>query len=240
MTLIAALHPNECPVLLGDLLISADRPKDGAFQISRPVGLPTVGFVLPADHNRTHEIVATRQKLCIVTDNIMIGWSGPYPVAERIVLAMRDHFTPGPVTNEAVAAFFTTCEYDDLFRSRLKLVGIAISDTRAERFGFNVRPINLPCFGPRCYVAGQGAPSLIALGHGLERVVPPSPEHHRSVALAQTLLATGMLIGDELLTRQSIDVHRFGGFYEIVLPSDGGVRKVGRHNVCFLGGQFSR
>jgi hypothetical protein len=58
------------------------------------------------------------------------------------------------------------------------------------------------------------------------------------VALAQTLLATGMLIGDELLTRQSIDVHRFGGFYEIALPSDGGVRKVGDITYAFWEANF--
>jgi hypothetical protein len=228
VTLIAALIPDGHPVLLGDLLISADLPKDGALPVSGPVFLPSVGLTVPPDLGASRQIVATRQKLCLITDNLAVGWSGPYLVAQRIVRAMLDHFPSGPLTMADIDEFFTTWDYDDLYRSGLSLVGSCFNNETMSNFSHNATEVDLPLFGVS-YVGGEGSRPFIDLCQSLgpHEADAPASDNTLSRALAKTLLVHGTLLGEEILWRKSLDVHFFGGFYETVLRFEPGLRKIG-------------
>jgi hypothetical protein len=139
---------------------------------------------------------------------------------------MLDHFSPGPLNLADIEVFLTTCNYDDLYRSDLHLVGACFDDRMFYTFGFSASKWDLPLFG-KSYIAGSGLRTFLDLFGRYDPHDLPVPPNPFSVALAKSLFVAGTLVGSEIYSTQALTVHFFGGFYELMLRLQSGFTKMG-------------
>src|SRR5215813_1469482 len=96
MTTIGCLRIAGVPMLFGDLLISSPKPPTEA------ISLPAIGEIrTPADSQRDLHPVQLRQKVCIISDELMIAWAGLQRAAQSVIEGMRERFANAHVTREA-------------------------------------------------------------------------------------------------------------------------------------------
>ena len=111
MTLVARVSPFGCPLMLADILITTPQPN----RQTQAEALPSIGhFALIGDSAiDLGRVAGLAQKICVIADNLAVGWSGDYKSAERIIAAMRAYPWPDRITTDDVQDCLATTIYED-------------------------------------------------------------------------------------------------------------------------------
>jgi hypothetical protein len=232
MTLVAVLD-DKFPILFGDLLLSSPTTSN------REVHLPAHD-VWSADNAETgYSISRLSQKLCIISDHLAVGWSGPRIYAQTIVQEMRTSFKGGrSVSTGDLETFFQQIDYAD---PNVSMVGIALEKSRTpgevkvHRFGWRAQKHTSAVFN-EVRVCGYGTEHFL---RALERVDASSlsafdelPDHLKT--LGKVLLLSGTLLGEEITTRSNLSSF-YGGGFEFVSINAGKLEKIGDITYLFWG-----
>jgi hypothetical protein len=185
MTLVAAFREQGIPFLLGDFLITVQGAEAG-----------------------------TRKKICRVTPNLAVAWTGHQIAAALVVNAMHKHFAGTRATKAELERFLTTFPTTDLAPFGLHLIGWILC-TDAHCFRWNSGWPQEVFYAPHHY-AGSGGPRFISLaGEGGSR--GEVPEEHPARLVLDTVTR---LMVDELGDQKN-RAAGFGYAYEILF-ADGG------------------
>jgi hypothetical protein len=207
MTVVARLAINDYPMLIGDLLLSIEDP------LASPSPVPTaenLSVMFPAGSACVP--CGLRQKVAVVADNLVVGWSGALNTAWDVIAELKRK-----------AQLFTYETHTKHFASlsqrvwdEIGLVGVLEeSQDRVFHWGRKSREADTKLFG-RIGLLGSGLNDvekmlldIPSLPVGLERTLL-GPEQ----ALGFCLHLTGNLIQLELATRKSL-AQFYGAGYEI-------------------------
>jgi hypothetical protein len=211
MTAVARLQVNGWPLLFGDLLVSA--PAARGSQVS----LPSVDVIHHADIERgAHRL---HQKIAIVADNIVVGWSGKYSAASDVIGELRQRCEQERFSSKKVEEYLRRQR-----KSIWKEIGLAgfVLDSDANSrttFGCACQTIQSPVFGDVGYL-GTGS-DLMQTYFRQDFSVPACPQDPENLAIRA--VAYGMAAAANFLTMEqfgceSLD-NLFGGGYEIATQS---------------------
>ncbi len=177
MSLIATYWAgSECPVILGDLLLSSRISR------SKKVSLPTVGelpsSLAPADG---YHIAGIAQKVCILNPRLIVAWCGQQIVGKSVLRAMKDHFSNRHANRESIMNFLES-QFRSLTaaeRQGLAFTGLCVSavhddmETPKTLATFACPPevfrAKVNGFGD-VFVAGSGAGKFWSLLHQMDSV----------------------------------------------------------------------
>ena len=84
MTLIARLAINDFPMLVGDLLLSGPSVPDTQDDVPTTENLTAI---FPA--GSTYVPRGLRQKIAVVADNLVVGWTGRLITAQEVIAELR-------------------------------------------------------------------------------------------------------------------------------------------------------
>jgi hypothetical protein len=155
MTLIAAIRVGQCPILLGDLLISSE------IAPTRPVVLPTVG-ALPEDlvPAGTYHITGAAQKICVINVRLAVAWAGRQICARHVVRKMGKYFSKRRIDGASLERFFRSQETKHL--EQLQIICWYRNEQGLNSFGVNTTNIETDKFD-HCHVGGTGTGDFIEL-----------------------------------------------------------------------------
>jgi hypothetical protein len=105
-------------------------------------------------------VASLAQKICIIADNLVIGWAGDYLSATRIISAMRNYPWPADIELQNIQDFLAGTAYDD--QSSIQMVGLCIAGSTCGEFGLNVSEVDIPVFN-KSRIAGSGRERFIAI-----------------------------------------------------------------------------
>jgi len=221
MTVVAAFTVNGVPVMLGDLLISG--PSTGRASIH----IPTVGDAIPSlPEDGQLAIAQLRQKLCIIGDNIALGWSGSLLAATMVVEGLIKENRRSEMTLEEVKRYLDNL--DKWTRQQdLSLVGYVSEPAGIAPFGYNCSEFQSDIFG-NVMVSGTGESDLSSL---LQQFSTSAPQFRGedanplAVAACTALTVTGFLLQSELADDSALD-RFYGGGYEVVTFVNGRFGKI--------------
>lgn len=215
MTLIACLRIANVPVLFGDLLVSSSKPPP------KPVSLPAIGTI---DNSKSRERypAGLRQKICAISDRLIIAYAGPVVAAASVVRGLRERFANSEVDSMRLDRFFQEYGVYDLKESQF--IGLFFDGQRLTSFGINTYNFSDPYLG-ECHFGGSGAGKLLLAaqaGEVARHIVGTmrDVDNATSTALA---FATDFL-GEEMLG--GLQETHFGGAFEIGLLTKDGAEKV--------------
>lgn len=228
MTAVMRLKINNWPIILGDLLTSGpERP-------GRRTMIPTTEYVDQEDliqilPTGTGDVpVGLRQKIAIISDNLVIGWAGSYIAAKHVM---------GDLYAKSKFEQFTIESLSDYFGS----IGGDIGGLKVEFVGFITDPMDphkITSFEYGCEsepTTDYGEVGLLGTGgEDLRALLNQFPEPPRilegnpnavGTAVSFALGLSGILLNTELATLQSL-LSFYGGGYEIASFIDGRFQKV--------------
>jgi len=209
MTLIAQLSINGAPLLIGDVLLSSER------RTGLKVTLPLVGNIneVLARNGQPFE-VAFAQKVNVLSDRLVVAWSGPMIEAERALGALSQLSNhPNHDLNDIGSEL--TAIHDQI--AHLQLVGTLLGDAQgtmraAHCFTLGVKPTTIPSLGT-VFVAGKGRDAFLTL---LGKSNWTNSGTGNEFQIAHVLL--GALTNEEYRTGRTI-LNKWGGGFEAVTCS---------------------
>ena len=221
MTLIAQLTVNGAPLLVADVLVSADG------RTGLRVNLPLVGDINEriAGRGLPFEVVRFEQKINLLNGRLVVAWCGPIVQAERAIqvlagISSREDLTLDDIGHELMAI-------DQTRINNLQLVGLLLGEVkgdavRASLFRLGVLPTEIKTLGP-VYAAGSGRNDFLRF---IDKTDWSKSATGNEFQVAHALL--GGLVNEELRTGNTI-ANRWGGGFEAVTFSKeaGGFQKVG-------------
>lgn len=225
MTLIVSTLAGNCPLLLGDLLISVH-----GTPVRKQVHLPIQDVYVVGDAD--YAITGLAQKTCVVTPNLAVGWSGSKVVAKTIILEMLQSFTSGrPVTFDELGKFFHDLNFPEA--NAVQMVGLVLEDKTIVRdFRCNARTHKSVLLG-EIQLAGSGSDHLIEVLQNFSApfISAGNPNDFVSAVGNLLMVACGVL-GEEMNTRANLS-HFYGGGLEIVYLNKGKFEKLGNITYVF-------
>jgi hypothetical protein len=220
MTLIAQLSINGAPLLIGDVLLSSEQ------RTGLKVTLPLVGDINEVlAKNGVPFQVDFGQKVNVLSDRLVVAWSGRMDEAERALrvlsrVSTRSNLDIGDIGRELNAI-------DQQQIAHLQLVGTLLGDAQgtmrvAHCFTLGVKPTNIPSLGP-VFAAGTGRDFFLNM---LKKSNWTNYGRGSEFQVAHVLLAA--LTNEEYRTGSTI-LNRWGGGFEAVTCSQlrGRFEKVG-------------
>lgn len=213
------------PIIFGDLLLSGSPTTEG-------LRLPTTGKVIELTPNRCEPSpVGLRQKVSLISENLVMGWSGNYLTAKDILHDLYWESQIEPFTRESLGQYLQARRII-LREQGVSLLGYIEDEEGIARIGYGHYPTMTKEHGEIGYI-GLGSRSLDQL---LYRV-PEGPSvingdlDIADQAIHYALSLTGLMIVDEFSTDVPMR-QLFGGGYEIAYSSDGRFHKL--DNVSYL------
>ena len=197
MTVVARLAINGYPMLIGDLLLSIDDPLASPSPVPTAENLsrmfPTGSAWVPC---------GLRQKVAVVADNLVVGWSGPLNTARDVIAELKRKSHSQPFTYETLTKHFDSLSHR--VWEEIGLIGVLEeSQERVFHWGRKSREADTKLFG-RIGLLGSGLKDLEkmlldipGLPVGLERTLL-GPEQ----VLGFCLHLTGNLMQLEIATVQ--------------------------------------
>jgi hypothetical protein len=201
-------------MMFGDLLVSSSTAVGN-------LALPTSGGIQPVSVAQSELVPAgIAQKMAIISDNLVVGWSGTQYVARGIMRRLHDQFGVSSPTPEELERFFNEIPLDE--RREVEFIAmLLVNPTTGFQVGFQALELNHARFG-QIRACGSGYGDLgdlverigVFTEHDGRDLTPYAKAVGCGLTMAGDLLAREMLLGDTL-------GHHFGGGYEIVTLSDG-------------------
>jgi hypothetical protein len=226
--LVAAVSPFDCPLMLGDILITG--PPDPRTRAM----LPTIGNCHLVDDRVVDlsRVAWLASKVCVINDSLAVGWAGSYEPAKRIISAMRAFPWSSEVTLQDVQKCLATTDYDD--QAAVSLVGLFLHAKGIGEFGLNATKINLPLFN-RSRIIGSGKASFLEMARnigGVHTQGSSSGDPSWPQAVAITLASSAAFMGEEMRHYGGLNNH-FGGSFEVLVFQEQKLIKLDDLLYCF-------
>lgn len=221
MTLIAAFYINNHPVLIGDVLISCPDP-------SERINIPTNETLKEsAPENLYFGIRTLRQKVNVLSSNLMIAWCGDMCAAHTILKEIKDRNDKKKFTQKSLKSFFESDEAIEWMGNiEVGFIGYIIDDHGIKQFhySFNEAEINqktIPPYG-NTLIAGSGSNDLI---HLLEEIVQPRKPSipKKNSEFDEAVIESLSICGALLATDFKNILLGYGGSFEIATLSKKGM-----------------
>lgn len=209
MTLIAGFFKDECPILMGDLLVSDDDKSDREFVF------PTVGSVSKRDlSNGEYSPSKLSQKVILLSPKLAICWAGTKIYATAFikeVIKANSHQAPSYESLGKV--------YNDIGGyGNISIIGLYRDGIEMRIFDFNAYTIESTDKGFKyCKTAGTGYAALLKIMSELETEVTRGTLNKLKKGIASSMAVTSSLLSQEVLTFSSLK-DLFGAGYEFVHP----------------------
>jgi len=213
------------PIIFGDLLLSG--PKS-----NKEVHIPTSKDIVDLFPNGSERVpVGLKQKIVIISDNLVIGWSGNYLTAKDIMQDLYLRSKDKPFTKNSIDKYFSNL-YQSAWEQDVSFLGFIKDEKGIANIGYRYLPLMTKSHGKIGFV-GTGSRTLDKLLHQITqepKVLNGNP-NILEFAVSYTLSLTGVLLTNELSTQNSLR-NFFGGGYEIASFVEGKFQKV--DNVSYL------
>lgn len=202
MTLVAAASFAGVPLLLGDVLISAE---------GKPVRPSLTGRV-PSEAG-THAIVGARRKLIRITPRLVVGWAGTMIAAKVVVKDLSAACQAMEPSREWLTGYLESYPPDDLGRLECELVGWLVDAAGPVSFHWNseARRLTLDASPAVC---GSGASDFLAKFAGQE-IMLVRPADPLEAAIQQGLAIAGHILGIEFYTGANLCLF-YGDAIEVI------------------------
>lgn len=210
MTVIAAFNVNQCPVLLGDLLISGNE------DLHNTLNVPTIGEITKIFPKGSEFVpTALNQKVVIVNENLCLGWAGTRISAQIIISELLRESQRKPNWSfDDLSSFFSS--FDNEHGDKVGVVGYSNDGKGIFSFGYGDNQLKYQSkkYGlVRLY--GSGATKLKSYLDNFN--IPPAsiPTNPLETAVGNTLALTTYMTGLERITGSNL-IEYYGGGFEIV------------------------
>jgi len=207
MTLIVQLSIKGAPLMIGDVLLSSPQ------RTGLKVTLPLVGDIneVLAKNGQPFQVDFT-QKVNILSDRLVVAWSGSMIVAERALGALSRLSTRPSLDIDDISR-----ELNAIDLAHLQLVGMLLGPAQgnmhtAHCFTLGVKPINIASLGT-VFAAGTGRDALLGLLSKTDWTISNTGNEFQ---VAHALL--GALTNEEYRTGRTI-LNKWGGGFEAVTCS---------------------
>ena len=232
MTVVARLAINNYPLLIGDVLLSAPEV------LGQSVSVPTIGnitAVFPEGSGFTPS--GLRQKIVVVGDNLVIGWSGSRSAAKIVIRELFEKNQQEPFTNDSLMRHFENLD-ESFWKQGLGFVGFVKDSRGVAQFGFRYLDLPTNLFG-RIGLLGSGTEHFEQFLQNLPSLPSPSRQtNDLERSLAYGLMISGVFLSREIATYESL-LNFYGGGYEIASLSDGKFQKVDDITYLFWHGEIT-
>jgi len=221
MTLIAAFYINNHPVLIGDVLISCPNP-------SERINIPTNETIKEsAPEDLWFGIRTLRQKVNVLSSNLMIAWCGDMCAAHTILKEIKDRNDTKKFTQKSLKSFFESDEAIEWMGNIVVgFIGFIIDEDGIKQFNysFNEAEINqktIPPYG-NTLIAGSGSNDLI---HLLEEIVQPRQPSipKKNSEFDEAVISSLTICGALLATDFKNILSGYGGSFEIATLNEQGM-----------------
>ncbi|MGI4779089.1 MAG: hypothetical protein ACRYGA_13395 [Janthinobacterium lividum] len=226
MTLIATLTPRGVPVIFGDLLISG--VSDSIPDVAIPSLAEGVGDFFGGSGIVIHGM---RQKVCVISERLVVAWSGNFLSASVAIAKMREMESQGKFTLEDFHLFFV--EDEDIKARPIDLVGWFKATPGFIPFSFG-DGVSASHTGTRLGYVQCGGSGFSALQELVDFFIKNEQEIDgdngpAGYALCMTLTIATLLIRAEHDGRDAAATLRnfFGGGYELAMFFEGKFKKIG-------------
>lgn len=216
MTLIAGFVRDDCPILIGDVLISDQDESDKEFTF------PTVGKIGKRDlHNGSFSPSHLCQKVILVSPMLAICWANTKIYAKTFVKAIieaKAHNTPS-------YALLSDIYQDIRGQGSLSIIGLFRNGTEMGVIDFDSWPVDPPYSGFNYFkAAGSGYGSLLdTIPHLQQKITSGNPNRLEN-AIATAIQLNTSLLSKEIMSPASLH-ELFGVGYEIAYPLGRGLAK---------------
>lgn len=211
MTLVATFCFDGAAIIIGDMLVTYNEGAD-----RKSVEIPTVGPVSKIIRKRKG-VDGLAQKVCIVADNVVIGYAGSVLPARALIIALRRLASQETITLKMLENFF---QLRIPLLKQVAIVGLISTEIgegkySIEQFNIGGQVAQTKSLG-QIACAGFGVP-LLQAACAADLVDPNGfPKLSRpSAAICKVLSICGHLVDEENAGATSIVDHSTGGFYEI-------------------------
>ncbi len=149
MTVISTFKIDDVPVLISDLMISKktdSRKNKSAFPAMNP------------DHQKHVENLnlefSHRRKIAAINDHFVLGWSGSFNLAHKIISALRQEYGQKNVTKDCLKKFLKSFDSNEE-KEHVGLTGWLILGGQPISFGWYSYNASLLDFGQHSYQMGS-------------------------------------------------------------------------------------
>jgi hypothetical protein len=220
MTLISQVSIRGAPFLLGDVLLSSER------RTGLRTNLPLVGDINQILANRGLSLeVGFAQKVNILSDRLVVAWSGPALQAERALRVLSTLSSRQNLHRTDIQMELEAIDSDQI--DRLQLIGLLVTDVRGTTikgspFLWRVARTEIPELGT-VYAAGTGKDEFIKRLRSADWTVGGTANE-----LHVAHLILGDLVNMEYRRGGTIENRWGGGFEAVTFNCDTGrFQKVG-------------
>lgn len=209
MTLIAGFFIDECPILMGDLLISDNDKSDKEFVF------PTVGRVSKTHlSNGEYSPSHLSQKVILVSPKLAISWAGTKIYATSFI----KNIIKANLHNNPSYELLSDVYNDIDGHGNIKIIGLYRDGKEMRLFDFDSWPVDPPYAGFKYFkAAGTGYGALLDIVPKLEMEVTSGKLNKLERGIAASISFTTSLLSTEILTLSSLK-DLFGVGYEVVHP----------------------
>lgn len=233
MTLVAAFRINGIPVLVGDLLLTGQGPQES-------IEIPTVGDVslIPLFPDSDEAIKGLVQKVNILSENLVIGWTGSYPEAKSIISDLKQVSATGSLTKELLQDFFESRK-SWVGSEKLAFVGYIkdFNGIHSFEYSYNGCAIHKPKSNnyEELKIIGTGYyDAELFLAKNTRKSRPDTKLSNFDNAVISTICFCGFFFSDEMrLSKSSLAEEnertlfdRYGGGYEVAIYTENGFQKL--------------
>lgn len=221
MTLISQFSIRNAPIVVGDVLLSSER------RTGLRKDLPLVGDINQAlaDRGLPFE-VSFAQKVNILSDRLVVAWSGPMDQAERALRILSAAVSSGQISDkDDFEKELQAIDPDKI--NKLQLIGMLVTDVRGNQvsgstLALNVPPTDVPGLGT-VHAAGTGKDDFTRL---LGKTDWTLGGVANELQVAHFIL--GELVNMEYRQGGTIENRWGGGFEAVTFDSDSGrLQKIG-------------
>jgi len=210
MTVVARFGIQGCPMLMGDVLLSIDDPS------ASPAPIPTVedlSKVFPAGSASVPW--GLRQKIAVLSDTLVLGWSGDMYLAQDIIAEVWQKNAKTPFTKKTLLEHFDAL--DESIWEEIHLVGF-IDDDDAGMTALacdNATTFRTPLFG-EVALLGSGTADVQKMLQDIPSlpVSIDGPINPIALSICAGLQVSGGLLNFEIATLDNLN-KLYGGGYEI-------------------------
>jgi hypothetical protein len=215
MTLIAGFRRNECPILMGDILISNNT------ESSTMLTFPTVGKISPDSlKNGIYRPSEFNQKVNLLSPHLALAWSGNLLEAKEFMAQIVGAGFHNDPSRERIIEI-----YNDLAPEDLSIIGLSYDAENITLFEKNSVKVNVHDSSFDWFQAG---------GTGYKRLLDAIPKKHSQhvkgspnkleYGIYTAISFTTHLLSLELYTGITL-YELFGAGYEILHPYRNGLAK---------------
>lgn len=209
MTSILAFEISNAPILVADLLLTAD--KKGANNSKIPL-IDDLKYIVPSDAK--FSVVGTKQKLVILNGIICVAWSGRLIFARSLLKYLETlEIEQDGVKHQKFAEFMSNYPKEDL--GDLEFIIYARDPSGGFSWLSNIPPFELGMF-QNIRVAGSGTPHVISYLETISEVeINGSGSEYFDISM-RALTYASLATVEQAVSGAGI-ADRWGGGFEVVL-----------------------